>query len=161
VNPECKPLQCEPLQCESSPVAVLPNLKSVGTGFDFRRCQHFWRSPHTGVATVFTTNHLKSGIKPPTPVPPRVPPSVPAGGLDGSLRLPSGPVPTRSIWNRKSHIRKASGQFWTHTSTQARLRGPHIAPRGITIKIPEFAFLYAVESLGFLVGPSRPDRPPG
>jgi hypothetical protein len=37
--------------------------------------------------------------------------------------------------------------------------GPHIAPRGSTIKIPEFAFLYVVECRGFLVGPSRPDRP--
>jgi hypothetical protein len=39
-----------------------------------------------------STRHLKSGIKPPTRVPPRVPPTVAAGGLDGSLRVPSRPA---------------------------------------------------------------------
>jgi hypothetical protein len=46
----------------------------------------------------------RSGIKPPTPVPPRVPPSVPVGGLDGSLRVP---VPSRPAPESKKPYRYA------------------------------------------------------
>jgi hypothetical protein len=107
------------------------------------------------------TRHLKSGIKPPTPVLPRVPPTVPAGGLDGSLRVPSRPRPAPESKKPYTQGIRLDRTGLTHRRRQARLRlrGPHIAPRGSTIKIPEFAFLYVVECRGFLVGPSRPDRP--
>jgi hypothetical protein len=49
-------------------------------------------------------NHLESGIKPPTPEPPRVPPSVPAGGRWPwtELTCRTRSAPERDSWNPRT-----------------------------------------------------------